>query len=93
MVRILGNPEVDPGGPEVGLWEIAIDVREGRLPISLAPGFPSPAAVLRSRRPHQTPGVKLSHANYNRSPPACARVSSTTDSPSLSHHRNSIEFA
>jgi hypothetical protein len=43
--------------------------------------------------PHQAPGWKLSHANYNRSTPACAPVSSITDSPSLSHHGNTIEFA
>jgi hypothetical protein len=43
--------------------------------------------------PHQAPGSKLSHANYNQSTPACALVSSTTDSSSLSHPRNTIEFA
>jgi hypothetical protein len=43
--------------------------------------------------PHQAPGLELSHANYNRTNPACAPVSSTTDSPSLSHHGNTIEFA
>jgi hypothetical protein len=43
--------------------------------------------------PHQAPGLKLSHPNYNRSTPAWALVSSTTDSPSLFHHRNTIEFA
>ena len=34
--------------------------------------------------PHQAPGFELSHANYNRTNPACAPISSTTDSPSLS---------
>ena len=43
--------------------------------------------------PHQAPGSELSHANYNRTNPACAPVRSTTYSPSLSHHGNAIEFA
>jgi hypothetical protein len=43
--------------------------------------------------PHQAPGLKLSHANYIRSTPACALLSSINDSPSLFHHRNAIEFA
>jgi hypothetical protein len=43
--------------------------------------------------PHQAPGLKLSHANYNRTRPICTPVSSITDSQGLSHHRNPIEFA
>jgi len=43
--------------------------------------------------PHQAPDFELSHANYNRTNPACAPVSSTTDSPSRSHPGNTIEFA
>ena len=43
--------------------------------------------------PHQAPGFELSHPNYNQTNPACAPVSSTIDSPSLSHHGNTIEFA
>jgi hypothetical protein len=43
--------------------------------------------------PHQAPGSKLSHANYNRTRPICTPVSSITDSPSLSRHGNTIEFA
>lgn len=43
--------------------------------------------------PHQSSGLKLPHAKYNRSTPAWALVRSTTDSPSLSYHRNIIEFA
>jgi|CZKD01.1.fsa_nt_gi hypothetical protein len=39
------------------------------------------------------PGLKLSHANYNRTRSICTPVSAITDSPSLSHHRNTIEFA
>jgi hypothetical protein len=42
---------------------------------------------------HQAPGFELSLANYNRSKSACAPVSSITDSPSLSHHGNTIESA
>jgi hypothetical protein len=43
--------------------------------------------------PHQAPDFDLSHANYNRTNPACAPLSSITDSPSLSHHSNTIEVA
>ena len=43
--------------------------------------------------PHQAPGFELPHANYNPTNQACLLVRSTTDSPSLSHHRNTIEFA
>ena len=43
--------------------------------------------------PHQAPGLEPSHANYDQSTPACALVSSVTDSPSLAHCRNTIEFA
>jgi len=42
--------------------------------------------------PHRAPGFELSLANYNLTKPACAPVSSITDSPSLSHHGNTIEF-
>jgi hypothetical protein len=42
---------------------------------------------------HQAPGFELSHANYNRTSPVRAPIRSTTDSPSLSHHDNTIEFA
>ena len=42
---------------------------------------------------HQAPGFELSLAHYNRTKSACAPVSSITDSPSLSHHGNTIEFA
>jgi hypothetical protein len=42
---------------------------------------------------HQAPRFERSHANYNRTTPACALVSSTTDSRTLSHNPNSIEFA
>jgi hypothetical protein len=43
--------------------------------------------------PHQAPGLELSHANYNRTNHACTPVRSITDSLSLSHHYNPIEFA
>ncbi len=43
--------------------------------------------------PHQALGLELSHANYNRTNPACAPVSSTSYSPRFSHHGNTIEFA
>ncbi len=43
--------------------------------------------------PNQAPRFELSYANYHRTNPACASVRSTTDSPSLSHHGNTIEFA
>jgi hypothetical protein len=43
--------------------------------------------------PHQAPGLKLSHANYNRTSPVRAPIRSITHSPSLSHHRKPIEFA
>jgi hypothetical protein len=43
--------------------------------------------------PHQAPGFELLLANYNRTRPARAPISSITHSPSLSHHRNPIEFA
>jgi len=43
--------------------------------------------------PHQAPDFELSRANYNLTKPACAPVSSNTDSPSLPHHGNTIEFA
>jgi len=43
--------------------------------------------------PHQAPDSKLSRANYDRTNSACAPVSSITDSPNLSHHGNTIEFA
>ncbi len=42
---------------------------------------------------YQAPGFELSLANYNRTKSACAPVSSITDSLSLSHHGNPIEFA
>jgi hypothetical protein len=42
---------------------------------------------------HQAPRFQLSLANYNLTKPACAPVSAITDSPSLSHHGNPIEFA
>jgi hypothetical protein len=35
----------------------------------------------------------LPHANYNRTNPACALISSITHSRSLSHNPNTIEFA
>jgi hypothetical protein len=31
IARIMGNPEVDPGGPEVGLEEITINLLEARF--------------------------------------------------------------
>jgi hypothetical protein len=43
--------------------------------------------------PHQAPGFELALANYNQTNPACTQGSSITDSPSLSHHGNTIEFA
>jgi hypothetical protein len=43
--------------------------------------------------PHQAPGFELSLANYNLTKRSCAPVSSITESPSLSHHGNTIEFA
>ena len=43
--------------------------------------------------PHQAPGLEPSDANYDQSTPACALVSSVTDSLSLAHRRNTIEFA
>jgi hypothetical protein len=42
---------------------------------------------------HQAPGFELSLANYNRTSPVRAPIRSITHSPSLSHHRNPIEFA
>ena len=42
---------------------------------------------------YQVPGFQLSLANYNRTKFARAPVSSITDSPTLSHHGNTIEFA
>ena len=42
---------------------------------------------------HQAQGFELSLANYNPTNSACATVTSITDSPSLSHHGNTIEFA
>jgi hypothetical protein len=42
---------------------------------------------------HLASGFELSLANDNRTKPACAPVRSITDFPSLSHHRNAIEFA
>ena len=42
---------------------------------------------------HQAPGFELSLANYNLTKPARALVSAITDSPTLSHHGNTIEFA
>ncbi len=42
---------------------------------------------------HQAPGFELSLANYNRTKSACAPVTSMSDSPSLSHHGHTIEFA
>jgi hypothetical protein len=41
---------------------------------------------------HQAPDFELWLANYNRTNPACAPISSLTDSPTLSHHGNTIEF-
>ena len=43
--------------------------------------------------PHQAPSFGLSLANYHLTKLACPPVSSITDSPSLSHHGNTIEFA
>jgi hypothetical protein len=43
--------------------------------------------------PHQAPDLQLSHANYNRTSPVRAPIRSITHFPSLSHHRNPIEFA
>jgi hypothetical protein len=43
--------------------------------------------------PHQAPGFEFLLANYNRTCPARAPIRSITHSPSLSHHRNPIEFA
>jgi hypothetical protein len=42
---------------------------------------------------YQAPGFELSLANYNRTSPIRAPIRSITDSSSLSHHRNPIEFA
>ena len=49
---------------------------------------PSPAGVVRPCRPHPAVGFELPHANYNRTNPAGATVSSTVYSPSPSHHSN-----
>ena len=43
--------------------------------------------------PNQAPRFELSHANYHRTYPAGASVRSTTDSQSLTHYGNLIEFA
>jgi len=43
--------------------------------------------------PYQAPGFELSLANYNRTSPVHAPIPPTTDSLSLSHYRNTIEFA
>ena len=42
---------------------------------------------------YQASGFELSLANYNRTKSACAPVTSMSDSPSLSHHGHTIEFA
>ena len=42
---------------------------------------------------HLAPGFELLLAHYNRTSPARAPIRSITHSPSLSHHRNPIEFA
>ena len=43
--------------------------------------------------PYQVPGFELSFANYNRTSPVHAPIPPNTDSPRLSHYRNTIEFA
>lgn len=43
--------------------------------------------------PHQAPSFELLLAKYNRISPARAPTRFITHSPSLSHHRNPIEFA
>jgi hypothetical protein len=58
---------------------------------SVSPNTYRPRAL--SLPTHLASGFELSLANYNRTKPACAPVRSITDSLSLSHHGNAIEFA
>ena len=68
-------------------------LHETPITISLPRRFPSPAAVVRLVAPYQAPGFELPLANYNRTSPVRAPIRSITHSPSLSHHRNPIQFA
>ena len=85
LLQPSSNFVLRPGSPE--------SRHETPIPISLpvSPNTYRPRAL--SLPIHQAPGFELSLANYNPTNPACAPVSSITDSPSLSHHGNTIEFA
>jgi hypothetical protein len=62
-----------------------------RSPRSVPPSTYSPRALSLPIR--QAPGFERSLANHNRTKPDCSPARCITDSPSLSHHGNAIEFA